>query len=95
MTQTAIQPRSLTTRLLSVACAEPLSATQLLERVDLRYGVLDSRENSIFEATRRLVGYGLLKVTRYGAPRRATLFVLTPAGEVALDAVFEQMGEAV
>ncbi len=73
-------------KLLSVACAEPLTAIQLLERADARCGLQSLTAHGLSTACRRLAAQGLLTDTRgVHAGRHSYLYTLSDAGEARLD----------
>ena len=71
--------------LLSVACAEPQTRAALVQRLARRGVFVDDRQANI--TCRSLVQRGLLRID--GIRGRASLYVLTPEGEDALDAGWE------
>ena len=92
MTHYPIKADSTRARLLRAACLEPLTAMQLLDRADRRE-VLDATFKGAQQACTRLAARGLLRVTREAVQRGPdtipALYVLTPAGEDALDALYQ------
>lgn len=81
--------------LLTQACAEPLTARQLRERVEKRYGVTTSDGRDAARHAAQMVRDGWLrlvdKVPGRAAP--AHRYTLTAAGEAQLEAYFYELQE--
>lgn len=79
-------------RLLSAACAEPMSAAELVAVAERRGGYLGMTHCAASSACEALEAQGLLRRTRRGVPGgryQPSLWVLTAEGEAELDALHE------
>ena len=76
--------------LLSVASLTPMTAPELLTRVEARYGHQDCAEDRATKAVAKLVRLGYLRWTapHPGAGRPAPPCVITPKGEAELDRLY-------
>lgn len=87
---TPLKPNALPARLLSVACAYPLSAGELLARAQEKYGFQQALNSTAKNACTRLIDAGLLRRTGASGRNGAHLYVLTAEGEAALDGLMER-----
>lgn len=86
----ALTPNRL--RILSVACGEPLSASELLGAAEQRGGPLVMTREAVGNLCNVLTAHGLLHLARRGLPggkpHTPSLYTLTPQGESVLDALY-------
>lgn len=81
--------------ILSVACGTPMTALELLDRAEERYGLIDNPIDSIRMAVYSMTRHGLLRVDErrvaaHGG-QATPLVVLTPEGEAMLDRLDERL----